>query len=233
VEFHTTHYSPARRLFSTLTLSLTLTVLGAGLVAACSSSNNNSASCVGGMQAYDGHCMATTAITYMECTKGRGFDISSQVGGGLGGTFREILGVSLNLASKKSQHEDTPVALQIIKDCLTVAEQTSQTAADRLAAQDYLQQVNQAIQKIHRLFLRPSSGAVGQVVIARATGFGPNLLVQFFLQGQLVGQKVANSEGTAEISFVVPSDFAMGSGPLTASASDSDANSAEAIFNET
>jgi serine/threonine protein kinase len=100
-----------------------------------------------------------------------------------------------------------------------------------------LQKTPTPVRRVHanipRLVLHPSSAAVGQSVTARATGFGPNLLVQFFLQGQLVGQKVANSEGTARISFAIPSDFSLSSGPLTASASDTDANSAEAIFNET
>jgi hypothetical protein len=84
------------------------------------------------------------------------------------------------------------------------------------------------------LCLEPSSGSAGQSVTAIATRFSPDIEVQFYFQGALVGQAISNSEGTARFSFAVPS-FVSGF-PIktfTVSASDANANSAEAVFTAT
>ena len=84
------------------------------------------------------------------------------------------------------------------------------------------------------LCLEPSSGSAGQSVTAIATGFSPDTEVQFYFQGGLVGQAISNNGGIARFSFAVPS-FVSGF-PIktfTVSASDANANSAEAVFTAT
>ena len=65
-----------------------------------------------------------------------------------------------------------------------------------------------------RLTLSPSSGPAKTLVTATATGFTPGGLVQFDLDGALVGQADANEYGTARISFSIPADYASLAGSL-------------------
>lgn len=225
-------------------LILTLTVSGVGIVAACSSSSSSSpANCGGDMQAYDGYCLATAAVTYIECTKGLGFDISSQIGGAVGGTFRAVLGLSLNLASEKTEHEDTPVALQIVKNCLTVAQQTSQNATDSATVQDFLQQTNQAIQNWQQswqqtlvketphITLDKSSAAIGETVTVSGKRFWPNETIDIRVSGILVKQVQADNNGAFSTEIIVPQDAPPPDFPTTIEASgETSAKSAEAPF---
>ncbi len=88
---------------------------------------------------------------------------------------------------------------------------------------------------IPRLCLDPSSGSGGQPVTAIATGFSPDVQVQLFFQGKLVGQAISNNEGTARVVFKVPSEVVSGFSGTTfdVSADDSNANNADAIFKAT
>lgn len=232
MKFHTARRSPAWRLF----LTLTLTVSGVGIVAAC---NSNPPNCAGDMQAYNGNCLTTAATTYLECTKGRGFDISSQIGGAVGGTFRAVAGISLNLAAKKTQREDTPVALQIVHDCLTIAQQTSQTAADRGTAQDYMQQANQAIQNWQQsqvaqtphITLDKSSAAIGETVTVSGKSFWPNETIDIWVHATLVKQVQADNNGAFTTEITVPSSVPPPDFETTISATgETSAKSADAPF---
>ena len=81
------------------------------------------------------------------------------------------------------------------------------------------------------LCLVPSSGSAGQSVTAIVTGFSPDIQVQFFFQGGLVGQAISNNEGTAKLTFAVPSLVSGFSGDtFTVSASDANVDTAEAVF---
>ncbi|MET3165538.1 UNVERIFIED_ORG: hypothetical protein ABIB19_003973, partial [Arthrobacter sp. UYEF10] len=46
--------------------------------------------CTGNTREYNGQCLGGVAITYIECTKGRGFDLTTKLGGKLGGTFKVV-----------------------------------------------------------------------------------------------------------------------------------------------
>jgi hypothetical protein len=84
------------------------------------------------------------------------------------------------------------------------------------------------------LCLEPSSGSAGQSVTAIATGFSSNIEVQFYFQGQLLGQAISNNEGTARFSFAVPSLVSGFPGQtFTVTATDANANSADAVFKAT
>jgi hypothetical protein len=53
-------------------------------------------------------------------------------------------------AYKKSQQEDTPVALQIVKDCLKIAESASNPGRERSAAKQYEKKANQYIKQVEQ-----------------------------------------------------------------------------------
>jgi len=234
VKFRTARRSPVWRSF----LALTLIVSGAGIVAACGSSTSQP-SCTGDTQAYNGNCLTTAAITYIDCTKGQGFDVSSEIGGGIGGTFRAVVGASLNLAVKKTQQDHTAVALQIVHDCLVLAQQRPQAAADRAATQDYVQQTNQAIRDYQQsqvaetphITLDKSSAAIGEAVTVSGTSFWPNETIDIWVHATLVKQVQADNNGAFTTEITVPASVPPPDFQTAISATgETSAKSAEAPF---
>ncbi|MCD5341580.1 hypothetical protein LR392_04975 [Arthrobacter sp. AK04] len=59
--------------------------------------------CSGNKSDYNGKCPSNMAITYMECTKNRGFDLTTELSGKLGGTFKVIADASIEAAYKVQQ----------------------------------------------------------------------------------------------------------------------------------
>jgi hypothetical protein len=110
-------------------------------LSACMSSH--SSSCSGGTEDYQGNCLPHVTALYLKCIDGRGFSVSNQVS--VGATLPQAAGTTFGLAYKRSKDEDKTVALQVVHDCLTLAEQTATSSADRGAARQYAQQAAQAI----------------------------------------------------------------------------------------
>lgn len=237
------------RLLARAFLTLTLTVSGMDTVAAChfntpspNSAPNSSSSCAAGMQSYDGLCMSNASISYIECTKDRGFDLSSEVSGGLSGTFRTIVGASVNAAVIKSKREDTPVALQIVKACLTLAEQPTQTTADRQAVQQYTDQVNQTIDQWQQglvrqtphITLSKSAAAAGETVTVTGESFWPNETIDIRVHATLVTQVPADGHGDFTVTITVPASGLLVNFPTVIGASgESSAQSADSPFTRT
>ena len=70
-----------------------------GMLVACGSG----LTCTGNQKEYKGVCLGNVAITYIECTKGRGFDLTTELSGKLGGTFKVIADASVEAAYKTAE----------------------------------------------------------------------------------------------------------------------------------
>jgi len=105
-------------------------------LSACVSSH--SSSCTGGTEDFQGKCLPHVTALYLKCIDGKGFSVSNELS--LGATLPEAAGTTVKAAYKRSKDEDTTVALQIVHDCLMLAEQTATSSADRATAQQYAQQ---------------------------------------------------------------------------------------------
>jgi hypothetical protein len=125
---------------------------------ACSSGGGSTQSCAGDSENYQGRCMPHITANYLKCIDGRGFSYSNEVSGGV--TLPRVADSTFTLAYKHSKEEDTTVALQIVHDCLTLAEQSATSDTDRGTARQYAQQATRYIdvvkQRLPAIELVPS-----------------------------------------------------------------------------
>lgn len=104
--------------------------------------------CPGGLQLYKGKCMSVMAINYAGCTEGKGVSSTDEITAGVGGTLKVVTDASLKVAYKKAQQEDTPVALQIVKDCMEIARSNSAiTDPEQSTAAGYQRKIDQDLQQ--------------------------------------------------------------------------------------
>jgi hypothetical protein len=93
---------------------------------------------------------------YLGCIEGRGFIVTKEVIAGV--TVPTVARSTFKVAYKQSKEQDSIVALQIVHDCLTLAEKNA--GNDRGAARQYAQQATQYIgvikQKLPAIELEPS-----------------------------------------------------------------------------
>ena len=68
----------------------------------------------------------------------------------VGATLPDVANSTFNVAYKRSKEEDSTVALQIVHDCLTLAEGTATSDTDRGAAQQYARQAAVYIDVVKR-----------------------------------------------------------------------------------
>lgn len=114
---------------------------------ACSSSTSTQ-SCAGGTENYKGSCLPQVTANYLKCIDGRGFSLSNEISGGV--TLPEVAGSTFKVAYQRSKQEDSTVTLQIVHDCLTLAEETATSGTDRGAAHQYAQQATQATKVVEQ-----------------------------------------------------------------------------------
>lgn len=202
-------------------LTVVLAAAGFGTIAACSQATPN---CGSGTQPYNGHCLSAATVAYLDCTKDRGFDSSSKIGGGVSGDFRDVVGVSLSFANEKARHEDSPVALQIAQGCLEISKQEAKSAADQSAARDLEQQAGQYFQQWQRSQVRQTphirtsrdSGSPGETVTVSGTSFWSGETVDVYVFSDLVGQVPADQNGSFTTKVTVPADLLSGSIDISA-----------------
>jgi hypothetical protein len=168
--------------------------------------------CTGNLHQYHDMCLTNTAIVYMECTKGRGFDTTKEIGGSVGGTFKVVADATLQLAYKKSQKENKDVSLQIVHDCLKIAGEASDSPDERNVAQTYERQADEYIEQWKRdqvahqvhIKLSPTSARVGEAVQISGTNFYQNETVDIHLHATLVEQVQADGQGAFRTTIKVP-----------------------------
>jgi hypothetical protein len=203
-------------------LVLALLVMSLG-VAGCQSKP----SCTGDLNEYNGMCLSNTAIVYMECTKGRGFDTSEELSGSLGGTFKVVADASITLARKTAQKENQVVSLRVVNDCLKIAEGSAQSAAERAVAQtqqaqvdDYLKQLQaKQVQETPHIALSRSSVRVGDSITVSGRNYYANETVEVRFNGRIVAQVEADGNGSFKTAITVPDDGTPSSFPSTIIAS--------------
>jgi hypothetical protein len=174
--------------------------------------------CSGDLREYKGQCMSNMAIEYTSCVEGRGFSTTTGGEVGVGGTFKIIANASVDAAYKKTQEEDTPVALEIVKACLEIAKNTAasqperDTAADLITVADEKQREWQddwetrTIEETPTLTLSTDTAKVGEVVVVSGTHFRGNEMVDISVHASLVTQVQADGNGAFSTEITIPSD---------------------------
>jgi hypothetical protein len=191
-----------------------LVLAGAVLFALPACSASDPPTCTGSLQAYRGRCLDSTTIDYVGCTQDRGFDLTKKISGGLGGTFKSVAGLSVQAAYSTSKTEDTPVALQVVHDCLTLAQRSAVTGSDRSAAAGYASTAQDELRNFqaqvvagtpHIKLSRPRA-AVGQRVTVTGTSFWGNETVAVDLGATLLTQVRVDRAGGFRTAITVPPD---------------------------
>jgi hypothetical protein len=151
------------------------------------------------------------AIEYVGCTEGRGVNTTRELGGGIGGTFKVVANASLNLAYKKSQQENTPVALEIVKDCMEIAKSSGSGAEQSLAvafqqrADQYLQQwQRKQVEQTPHITLSSTSARIGEQVTVTGSKFSPNEMVDIKVHVEIVDQVKADGSGAFSEDITIP-----------------------------
>ncbi|QOD02654.1 hypothetical protein [Pseudarthrobacter sp. BIM B-2242] len=165
--------------------------------------------CTGNTREYNGQCLSGMAITYIECTKERGVDLTTKVGGKLGGTFKVVADASVEAAYEEQKRENTVVALQVVSDCLKIAETQADSAVDKSAAQESRNRadmIKQQVQETAHIEIAPSQAQVGESLSVSGRNFYPDETVAIYIHATLIKQEKADSQGAFSTTIIVPKD---------------------------
>lgn len=211
--------------------------------------------CASGLSPYNDHCLSQAAITFLDCTAGRGFDTSTKISGSLSG-FKSVVGASLDLAREDTQKENTDASLVIVHFCTELAgKQPDLPQKDREAAKVLSNQADQLIKEYHQtsvpesltltvssespttqspesphIDLSPARAVVGETVVVSGTNFDANEAVDISVEGAFVTQQQADSVGTFNASIQVPSGVSPGSSITIKATGETSGKSAESPF---
>jgi hypothetical protein len=178
--------------------------------------------CTGSLRAYNGQCLSGVAITYIECTKERGVDLTTKLGGKLGGTFKVVADASVEAAYEVQKKENTVVALQVVSDCLKIAETQADSAADKSAAEESRMRadyIRQQVQETPHIEIAPAQARIGETLRVSGRNFYPNETVAIRLHATLIKQEVADGQGAFSTTIAVPKNAPPPGFPTTVSAS--------------
>jgi hypothetical protein len=212
-----------------LILLMLLSVVGSMLVAGCSSQP----SCPSGLHPYKDKCLTTMAIQYVGCTEGRGISPTTEISGGVGGTLKVVADASLTLAVKRTDQENTPVALKIVTDCMEIAKNTTPPDdQEQGVAASFLQTwQQQLIEQTPKITLSRDSAKKGAELKVNGSQFLPNEMIDIRVHATLVKQVQADKEGRFSVVITIPSSAPPPDFDTTITASgQSSARSAQAPF---
>jgi hypothetical protein len=165
--------------------------------------------------------------------EGRGINTTTEISAGAGGTLKVVADATLNLAYKKSQEENTPVALQIVKDCMDIAKTNSPPDdQEQSVAASYQQDWQDlVISQTPSLTISPTSAREGEQVTVTGTRFWANEMVDIRLHVAVVAQVQADASGGFSTVITVPSSAPPPGFPASVTATgQSSAKSAQAPF---
>jgi Abnormal spindle-like microcephaly-assoc'd, ASPM-SPD-2-Hydin len=132
-------------------------LLMAATLSACNWPGPDNPSCTSGEEAFNGKCLPHVTVKYLACIDGKGFSVSNEVS--VGTTLPDVANSTFTVAYKRSKEEDSTVALQIVHDCLKLAEETATSGTDRDTARQYASKATQYIdvvkQKLPAIELDP------------------------------------------------------------------------------
>jgi hypothetical protein len=185
--------------------------------------------CPAGLHAYKDKCLTNMAIQYVGCTEGRGMDVTTEISAGVGGTFKVVADASLDIALKRAQKENTPVALEIVKACLEIAKTTSPPDDPEQGALKAFQ--DEQILATPKLTISPASAREGAQVTLTGSRFWPTEMVDIYLHASLLTQVQADASGGFTTAITVPSSAPPPGFPSTITATgQTSAKSAQAPF---
>lgn len=213
------------RLILLVLMALASSLLGFG----CSSQP----ACSAGLHPYKDKCLTNMAIQYVGCVEERGINTTTEISAGAGGTLKVVADATLNLAYKKSQQENTPVALQIVKDCMDIAKTNSppDDQEQSVAASYQREWQDLVISQTPRLTISPTSAREGEQVTVTGSRFWANEMVDIRLDVAIVAQVQADGSGGFSAVITVPSSAAPPGFPSAVIATgQSSAKSAQAPF---
>ncbi len=158
--------------------------------------------------------MTNTAIVYGECTAGKGMNTAEEYGGGVTG-LKLVLKAALSVAYRRTKQENTPVALQIVRDCLKIAATATETKEEKEVIRTYRRQVVRIIDQVedHRdnptISLSPVEVSIGDQVVVRGRQFAANEVVDLELNSiPIEGIEVsADNRGRFEASVTMSTDI--------------------------
>ncbi|WP_164205412.1 hypothetical protein [[Micrococcus luteus] ATCC 49442] len=190
--------------------------------------------CTGNTREYNGQCLGGVAITYIECTKGRGFDLTTKLGGKLGGTFKVVADASVEAAYEEQKQENTVVGLQVVSDCLKIAETEADSAVDKTAAEESrtrADMIKQQVQETAHIEIAPTQAQIGETLSVSGRNFYPDEIVAIYLHATLIKQEKADGQGAFSTTIIVPKNAPPPGFPTAVRASgETSAKSAQAPF---
>jgi hypothetical protein len=153
------------------------------------------------------------AAQYVGCTKDRGVNVTTKLDGKVSGTFKVVADAALQLGYETSKQENTPVALQIVKDCMEIAKTTSapndperpQVAGSQQQADQTLQDwQKKQVDETPSITLSRSSAKKGQKVTVTGKKFWADEMVDIRVHATLVTQVKADGNGSFSASVTIP-----------------------------
>jgi hypothetical protein len=185
------------------------------------------------MHPYKDKCLTNMAIQYIGCTEGRGISTTNEISAGVGGTLKVVADATLNVAIKKSQTENTPVALQIVKDCMEIAKTNSPPDDPEQALAASYEKAWQDIQVSQTPSISTSrpSAKTGETITVTGSQFWANETVEIRVHASLVKQVKADGSGAFSVEITIPNDAPPAGFSTTITATGkSSAKSADAPF---
>jgi hypothetical protein len=190
--------------------------------------------CTGNLREYNNECLSGVAITYIECTKDRGFDLTTKLGGKIGGTFKVVADASVEAASEVQRKENTVVALQVVSDCLKIAETQADSEVDKTAAEESRTRaefIKQQVKETPHIEIDPAQAQVGGILQVSGRNFYPDETVAIRLHATLVKQEQADGQGAFSTTIAVPKNAPPPGFPTTVTATgETSSKSASAPF---
>jgi hypothetical protein len=221
-------------------IRIRLLTLVAFVAALLGSGCSSQPTCPTGLHPYKDRCLTNMAIQYVGCTEGKGISPTTEINAGVGGTLKVVADASLNLAYKRTEQENTPVALQIVRDCMEIAktnsppddqEQQAATAYERQFEEAERQWQQEQVNQTPTLTLSASTARKGEQVTVTGTRFWPNEMVDILVHATLVAQVQADKNGAFSTVITVPSSAPPpGFGTTITATGHSSAKSAQAPF---
>jgi hypothetical protein len=138
---------------------------------------------------------------------------TTEVAATAGGTFKVVADASLKAAYKRANQEDTPMALEIVRDCMEIAKSTSPPDDPELAqVADYERQVDEAlarwradqVEQTPEIKPSTSSARPGEHVTVTGRRFWAHEIVDIRVHSTLVAQVRSDDNGTFTAVVTVP-----------------------------
>jgi hypothetical protein len=151
------------------------------------------------------------------------------------GSLKVVANASCELAYKKTQHEDTPVALQIVKHCMEIAKMTASAAnPEQRVATNYVHRFDRILQEwvsqTPNIALSTNTARIGEQVTVTGSNFLPNEMIDIRVQGILVPATQADDQGSFTAVVTVPSSAQPDVDTAISATSRTSAKSARATF---